>query len=376
VIKAGLEVLKLNPWDVSTLTAMADACEKGGFEETELLYLKTALETDSKDPNVCRLCAMALGKRGQYDQAIAMWHRVEQARPGDEEAARHIASLAVEKTITQGGYEESDPSKKKRMPGGAAGQGAAVEMLSEEDRLERDIARRPKDIPPYLELADLFIREDRFDKAEDALARALEASDGDVTVRERWEDVQIRRLRHELLMLEKQVKETGSEELKTRHGQLRKDLFAKELDVYKARAERYPNNLAFKYDLGVRYQLNGRYNEAIAEYQLARNDPRRKGLCMLNLGQCFQHIKQDGLAMSHYEEAIKEIPDRDADNKKKALYLAAKLAFKLGDLDTAERHATTLAAMDFSYRDVAQLLDAIAQRRKGPDEQPKAEQAE
>ena len=28
VIKSGLEMLKINPWDISTLLAMADACER------------------------------------------------------------------------------------------------------------------------------------------------------------------------------------------------------------------------------------------------------------------------------------------------------------------------------------------------------------
>ena len=38
----------------------------------------------------------------------------------------------------------------------------------------------------------------------------------------------------------------GDEETRKR---LRKELIAKELEVYKNRAERYPSNLAFKYDL-------------------------------------------------------------------------------------------------------------------------------
>ena len=45
------------------------------------------------------------------------------------------------------------------------------------------------------------------------------------------------------------------------------------------------------------------------------------------LGQCFQEIKQYRLAMNNYESAIHEIPDRDADNKKRALYRAGRLAW-------------------------------------------------
>jgi hypothetical protein len=34
------------------------------------------------------------------------------------------------------------------------------------------------------------------------------------------------------------------------------------------------------------------------------------------------------------------------------------------DLNTAERHLTTLAGMDFGYRDVSALLDKIAEMRE------------
>ena len=139
------------------------------------------------------------------------------------------------------------------------------------------------------------------------------------------------------------------------------------MEVCKNRVERYPNNLAFKYELGYRYMLTKRYAEAIRELQVAKNDPRRKGACMLVLGQCFQHIKQYRLAMSHYESAIQEIPDRDADNKKRALYLAGRLAMALKDVDAAEKHLTTLAGLDFTYKDVSALLDKIAKLRENPE---------
>lgn len=374
VIKAGVEVLKLNPWDVPTLVKMANACRELGYDEVELAYLKTALEANSKDPDICRQCAIALRERKQFDQAIAMWHRVEQARPGDEEAQRAIASLAVEKTIATGGYEETDPAKKKK-----TSQTTAVPTeLTPIEKLERDIKRKPDDLPRYIELAELYLQEEMFDKAEQLLARAYEVSGHDIDIRERWEDAQLRHLRQKFAAAERQAKESGSEEAKQRLKELRKQINAKELEVYKNRCDRYPNNLSFRYDLGLRYQLNGRYNEAIAEYQQARNDPRRKGLCLLALGQCFQQIKQLRLAMSHYEAAIEEIPDRDPDNKKLALYLAGKLALYLRDFDVAERLLTDLAARDFSYKDVAELLDKASKGREAlaKPEQPREEQGE
>ena len=53
------------------------------------------------------------------------------------------------------------------------------------------------------------------------------------------------------------------------------------------------------------------------------------------------------------------IPDRDADNKKRALYLAGRLALFLKNVEIAEKHLTALAGLDFSYKDVSALLDKI-----------------
>ena len=84
---------------------------------------------------------------------------------------------------------------------------------------------------------------------------------------------------------------------------------------------------------------------------------------MLHLGECFEAIRQHRLATTHHESAIKEIPDREEQYKKEALHRAAKLSMALKDLDTAERHLTRLAELDFTYKDVSALLDKLAELR-------------
>ena len=200
------------------------------------------------------------------------------------------------------------------------------------------------------------------------LGRAHKISGGDAEVADRWNDAQVQMLRQKLAQKEEELGENPSEDEKQDLEKLRQEFNAKDVEVRKGRCERYPNNLNYRYDLAVRYQAVGKYNEAIGEFQKARNDNKRVGVCMLALGQCFQQIKQYRLAMSHYEEAVREIPDGDADHKKQALYLTAKLAFGMKDYDAAENYATTLGAIDFSYKDVPALLDKIAQKREDGDE--------
>jgi tetratricopeptide (TPR) repeat protein len=377
-ITNGLEVLKVNPWDVKTLMSMATAAQHMGdeerdeqysqkFHECELYYLKSAQNASPKDPEVNKQCAVALAERGLFDQAIACWHRVEQARPDDEEAQREIASLAVKKTIQQGGYEETDPAKKFRGAKPPPAPAPEQEELSEVEILQRKIARSPDELVNYLELAQLLLNNEDFQAAEKLYQQAFEISNGDAEVREKLMDVQVRCLRHEQVRAKEHRQDSPQAEQE--YQRIRKERYAKELERCKYLCQRYPNNFKFKYDLGDYYRITRQYNDAIKEFQQAKNDPRCKGLCLLGLGQCFQAIKQSRLAMKHYAEAIEEIPDREAANKKEALYLAGKMALdELKDLDAADKHLTALAGLDFAYKDVSELLEKLTRLREGGEE--------
>lgn len=361
VLKHGIEILKLNPWDTGTLCAMATACDNLGYEQTELVFLRNALETDSKSADINRQCAISLAKRKQYKQAIACWHRVEQAKPGDEEAQKAIADLTVEMTIQEGRYEEAGTSQDVRVKTG----GGAQDEIPPEERLEKQIAKKPNEIQLYIELAQLHYVAERYHDAEQVLERAYKASGEDADIREKWEDAQLRRLRHEVSQAEKKAKASGSADDRKQFKALYKELTEKEIEVYQRRVERYPNNLTFKFELGQRYKIAGNHQEAIKMFQAARNDPRKKGLCILLLGESFEKIGKARMALRHYEEAVQEIPERDEENKKRSLYRAGKVAILLSDKETAEKYLNSLAAMDFGYLDVAELLDQLETLKEG-----------
>jgi len=352
VIKHGLKVLAVNPWDVHALKAMGQAAKKSGDFECEMYYLKTALNANPKDPAVNRLCAVAASERLLYDQAIYCWHRVEEAFPDDEEAKRAISLLQSER-MRKGGFSV-ETAAIKHVHTVVAAPGSQEEVLTFEKKILQEIAKDPKQLHLYFELSQHYIGEDRFDKAEEILAQAFEISNGDLDVREKWEDVQLRGFRHKII-------NTADPHKKK---ELQQEYYQKELQFFKKRCERYPSNLFFRYDLGIRYLLTKQYNEAIRELQLSRNDPRRKGISLLALGKCFQQIQQHRLALNHYKMAVEEIPERDIDNKKEALYLASKIALCLSDADAAEKHLTLLAAIDFTYKDVSALLDKLTELRK------------
>jgi tetratricopeptide (TPR) repeat protein len=333
-------------------------------DEAELAYLKAAVDAGAADPEMNRLYARALRERGMFDQAIAAWQRVLKAKPDDDEARRANANLQVERTIKKGGYEEAETStdlmvdkeaQSERMHGTVA--------ISREQQLEKLIAKKPEEIATYLELADLHTREERYPEAEEVLTRALQVSGGDVGIREKVEDAQLRGARQNLRVAEKSAQEEKTPAAVNLYNKMRTELNNLELEVYRSRVERYPSQLGYRFELAVRLKRAGQFKEAIPKFQEASADPKRKAQVHVELGECFQHIKQYPLAMSNYEAAIAAVPDRDIDLRKLSLYRAATLAMGLKDVDKAEKYLTQLASLDFAYRDVADRLEKITALR-------------
>lgn len=362
VLKTGVEVLKLNPWDIFALMAMHHAGEELELNDVSLLFLRIALDASPRNVDVNRAAGHALRLRNQYDQAIVCWRRVAEAsKEGDEYASRQVAELSVESTIAKGGYDGAETSREVKVD---KSQGPQTRQdLSREQALQQAIRLDPFEMKNYLNLAEFYFQEEDYSQAEKTLQQAYDQSSENADILDRLEDAQLRNLRYQLRQAEDLAKASGTEEAKTAWKKAKQRYDARSLAAMERCVERYPNNLAFKFEFGRALQMSGKTNEAIQQLQVAKDDPNRQGECLLRLGQCFQKIKQYQLAAPHFDQAIQQISDRDIDNKKNALYYAGRLALGLKETEKAEQYLATLAGIDFGYKDVATLLNKISTLR-------------
>ncbi len=376
-LQAACAALALNPWDIPTLLALADAYQELQNDECELTCLRSALSADPQSIDVNRQAGLALQRMGQFDQAIACWQRVQQQLPEDQQARQAVAHLSVEKTIQDGGYNPDLLSQDGQpLPATSVAQLSKNPDASEdptenqppEVRLKTALAADPTLPQNYLDLTDLYLHEKRFDEAEQLLNNALSAcGSGDQQILSRLEDVHLRLAAHQLAIAEKQCEQNPSEAAQQLAHRFRIQANQIELETYAARTQRDPANLRLKYELGLRLKRAGKVKEAITTLQQARSDSKRKILILVELGECFQHVEQYKLALTHYEQALEAANQAsDAPNSeilRLALYRAGVLATGLQEFDRAEQHLTQLAALDYSYRDVADRLDKIASLR-------------
>ncbi|MEM6331395.1 MAG: hypothetical protein AAF790_14270, partial [Planctomycetota bacterium] len=402
-LAAGCNALKKNAADVGVLQAMAAVLGGLGHAECQLYCLRWALDTNATDPQTNRQAAAALAGIGQFDQAIACWQRVQQQQPADEEAAKQIARLSVEKTIHQGGYDpallkpaskpgpagadgaappkaarvadlaakQGDGTPRTPQPAGA-GDGPTEDFDAKRQRLEAAIAADPSTPEPFIELADLFIGHERWQDAERWLTKGLAAArDPGSTLRGALEGMCVQRAQRQVDVARGRVEAAGGDAKK--HAEAKKLLTRMvdqanrvELEVYTARVGRSPGDARLQLELGLRQKRLGMHREAIKSFQAARADARRLAETQVLLGESFQHIEQYKLALSSYEAAVEATKASGAGDeavRKLALYRAGVLATGMKDLDRAEQRLTELAALDFSYRDVAARLDKLAAMR-------------
>jgi tetratricopeptide (TPR) repeat protein len=386
VLRLGPDVLKSNPWDVATLRAMAHACEAYRYNEVELRYLKNALDANPKDIEVNRHCAKSLARMGQFDQAIACWHRIEELKPNDPEASKKVSELSIERTRSHAGFGGATPPRRGAASAGSTSSSAAQQAASptseaagEQRRApaeapakreiqltptqirERGIVDEPTIVENYLELIDIYVAEHRFSEADRVLQRGLSALPNNDEIRTKGEDLAILKVKHQLKVAEKRAAAENTDEARDLVEQVRQSMWRLELEIADARSQRFPEDGVLKYRVGLNLKRLANYREAAQRLQEARSDERVYIPATLELGECLQHLKQYVKALHCYQRAAEKSVDQAplADLHKLALYRAAVLATGMKELDSAQKHLEQLMALDPDYKDVRTRLDKL-----------------
>ena len=363
LFKVGVETLKSNPWDVESLISTGKACEELDFLEAALVYYQAAVDADSNHVGANLACSNAFRETANFDGSLACLLRIQQQLPEDRDIRKLIHDISAEKAIHKGKYAAGASRNAVESIGVEIPDDEDVmgRVLTEEGQIERRIAKNPQDTANYVELAQWYNKFSNLAKAEETYARAVDVSKNAPDMVDRLLETQKKRLHAETLRLKEEYEATLQESAKSVFFDTRSRYEAKSMELAEHRVKHFPNHMGYRYDYGMLLQKSGQVKEAIAELQLAKDEPSRKGDCLLALGQCFQMIRQYKLAMTHYQEAVSAL--EIGESKKKVLYLAMKLALTLEDYGLAESYGHQLAAIDFSYRDLGEVLDQIARRQ-------------
>lgn len=350
--------LAINPWDPSLNADLGFALKELGFPDIAMFCYERAVKGDPNNRDYLRILGLLYEDKQKYDEAIGCFTKLTQIDKLDGEARSKVMALTSKKAIKTGGYENAPDSRSTGVRGKDIVDGPG---MSVEADLERAVRKEPNNKDAYLKLADYQIRDGKLEKASQTLKKGLEVSGGDSKIEEMIEDVDLDLMRKSLgLAKEEAVQDPKDAAAKRRFVELKADLLKREIEVFTSRMERYPQNMALKFDLGVRLMQDKRPKEAIPLFQKSRGDARRKVESLLNLGKCFIADKQFVLARRQFESALPESkPDENLDVYLELNYYAGRVCEELKDKEAAIGYYQTVLEYDYEYKDNQQRLNEL-----------------
>ena len=123
------------------------------------------------------------------------------------------------------------------------------------------------------------------------------------------------------------------------------------------RVEKYPTDLAIRFELGVLYFTTGKVAEAIGEFQKAQGNPNKRLAAMNYLAQCFSLRNMNDSAVRTLQNALKEKPGFD-EEKKELTYQLGCVFEKMGKKAEAIEQFLIIYETDINYKDIAAKVDA------------------
>lgn len=376
VVEVAEDVFARNPWDLGTALDAAEAFEALGSLELAIFTLDQARQKYPKDATLNRALARLFEKKGDFQKAIVLWQLVQQAAPRDVEAATKAKDLAASETIARGGYEQVASGTKESPVIGRM----EAQATQKQDKVARDTAAILKRIEAdptepelYVQLSAVYRRHSQPDRARAVLQQGMGPTGNHFKLQAELLELDLLPFRDNLDRVEAKLKaadtrpndetdfadEPSADELKAIRSKLQKEIAAREAELYRMKAERFPTDVTHRLELGLRLMKLDKIDEAIAELQVARRDEKWKGKAALYLGVCFRKRNNWKLAQRNFEDALAVLTAAaDESARKEVLYQLAVGSAENGELPRAVDLGHELANIDFGYKNIGQLLDA------------------
>ncbi len=374
VLEYAEQVLGKNPWDTGTQMDMAEAFDALGLLDLAVFSLDQARQKDPRNATLNRALARLFEKRGDFQKAIVLWQLVKEVAPNDVEASHKAKDLAASETIARGKYQESvDGTKPSPILDKIEQQTTdKVDKLTREtEAIQKRIEADPTEPSLYLQLALAFRKAGQEERARATLQQGLGPTGNHFSLQLELMELDLIPLRKNLEITETKIKAkrerrdpddvfddgpTEEELVKLRAKQV-KEINAREIGIFRTRADRTPADLSLRLELGTRLLKADLIDEAIAELQHARRDEKIKGMAALYLGLCFRRRANWRLAQRNFEEALQSLSSGDELARKEVLFQLATGSAEIGEVQRAIDLGHELANMDFSFRNIGKLLD-------------------
>ncbi len=371
----GEEILSTDPKNEQALLILAEAAESANYPETAVQTLEYYIKVNPRDTKTQHWLGRTYYLAGQYAKALDVYERLLQVNPNDFDAQRGIKDATAHGAMESGGWSTAGSYRdviKDKDEAVALEQESRVVRAEDmiENLIKENLAKLeadPKNAVIQRELGRLYGQKGDLDTALRYLEKIYADEGGtDPSLEKELSDLKTKRLDMNLAEKKKHLaaNPANATALQEEIATLEKERDLLSLKQTERLVERYPNDLMYRYDLGVLYMRTGNTGGAIDQFQKAQGQPQRRTASLNYLGQCFMREGHNDLAVDCFKKAIDEQPSMD--NLKKDLIYNLGTAYEtMGETEKAITEFKKIAGIDYGFRDVKEKI-----MRKAPPKPP------
>ena len=365
------QILNGDPNSSAAHRIIVEAATTLELPHTAVLSYETLSNNSPKDRDLAIAFARALAEagdvsEGEHNRGEQILMDLLRETPNDGELNQALKDLSARKTLDQGGYAALE-----------SGQGSYRDILKDKQQavsLEQekrvvkteDVAERligeyearlqtePNNLKLVRQLAELYAQKKQFARSLALYDRVKNSEMGnDPSLERSIADTIVRRFDYQLEQLDPAAPDYTEQSAK-----LQAEKLNFQVTECQKRVEKYPTDLAIRFEMGQFYFQTGKITEAIQEFQKAKNNPHKSLAAMNYLAQCYAKRKMFDLAARTLQSAIKEKIVFD-DEKKELVYNLGCVLENMGKKEEAIEQLKLIYEMDIGYKDVAAKVDAF-----------------
>lgn len=316
---------------------------------------------------------------GAFDKAVEACRLAVNLEEENAQLLEELRDLQAEATMAAGKYGQGREGDFRQNVADAEKQQdlEAQDSLTKTESVKKRLIETrkaeyeedPQDEARLRKYVDALLDVESEETEQEAMRLLNEAweRNGQYRYKMQWGDVQMRRLHRRLRAMRQEMQDNpDNPELKSKYEQAVAKVLQFELKEYQERVKNYPTDMRLRFELGKRLYQFRKYDEAIAAFQEARTDPKRRAESLAYLGRCYVQKGWLDEAVDTFREGIDnyELTDDNValDLRYNLMDAMEQLARKNNDASMAreaQKVASNILQAKINYRDIRDRLNNI-----------------
>ena len=359
------QILNSDPASSAAHRLIVEAATALELPQTAVLSYETLIKNSPKDKTLAIEYSRAVSEIGEGSRSEKVLLDLLRDNPHDQELNQALKNSSARKTLDEGGYNAvaggetsyRDLLKDKKEAASLEQQSRVVKTEDTTERLigeyETRLQTDPNNLKLVRSLAELYTQKKQFARALEYYARLKTSEMGnDPSLDRAIAETTVRQFDHRIA----ELNPFGADNTE-QVAALQAEKLAYQTTECQKRVEKYPTDMAIRFEMGVLYFQAGKISEAVQEFQKAQNNPHKRLVAMGYLAQCDAKRKMYDLAAKTLQNAIKEKPAFD-DEKKELVYNLGSVLESMDKKEDAIEQFKLIYEVDAGYKDVGAKVDA------------------